>query len=103
LASKSEQLRILLKNDQPFVWDESQRKTFRLLKACISSEDTLGYFDILDKTKLICDASPVGLGAVLLQEDRQSQASRIIAYASRSLSEVEKKYDQTEKEALSLV
>jgi transposase InsO family protein len=103
LASKSEPLRILLKNDQPFVWDEAQRKAFRLLKGCISSEDTLGYFDILDKTKLICDASPVGLGAVLLQEDRESQTSRIIAYASRSLSEVEKKYYQTEKEALSLV
>ena len=53
------------------------------------------------KIKLITDASPVGLGAVLTQE--QNGEDRVICYASRSLSEVEKRYSQTEREALGIV
>ncbi|KAL9967118.1 hypothetical protein ACROYT_G025288 [Oculina patagonica] len=44
------------------------------------------------------DASPVGLGAVLVQE--KNGESRAVCYASRSLSHVECRYIQTEKEAL---
>ena len=44
---------------------------------------------------------PVGLGAVLVQE--QDGEFRVISYASRSLSDTERRYSQTEKEALALV
>lgn len=50
---------------------------------------------------MITDASPVGLGAVLTQ--RKDNETRIIAYAAKSLSDVECRYAQTEKEALGLV
>lgn len=50
---------------------------------------------------MITDASPVGLGAVLLQIN--DSGPRIISYASKSLSDVEKRYAQIEKEALALV
>lgn len=50
---------------------------------------------------MIVDASPVGLGAVLVQQ--HTDGDRIIAYASRSLTEVEKRYSQTEKEGLAIV
>jgi hypothetical protein len=46
-------------------------------------------------------ASNVGLGAVLIQEYKGQ--SKVICYASRSLTDVEKKYSTTEKEALSVV
>lgn len=49
----------------------------------------------------MADASPVGLGAVLIQF--QGNEPRIIAYANRSLTAPEMNYAQTEKEALALV
>jgi hypothetical protein len=45
--------------------------------------------------------SPVGLGAVLTQTHKDGL--RVISYACRSLTETEKRYSQTEKEALALV
>ena len=46
--------------------------------------------------------SPVALGAVLLQFDENKQP-HIICFASKSLTEVEKRYSQTEGESLALV
>lgn len=62
---------------------------------------TLGYYDPLDRTQVFADASPVGLGAVLVQHG--TNGPRIIAYGNKSLSDREKQYCQAEKEALSLV
>lgn len=50
---------------------------------------------------MIADASPVGLGAVLVQE--KNGDSRAVCYASRSLSQVERRYSQTEEEAFAFV
>jgi len=62
---------------------------------------TLAYFDKTSPTKIVADASPVGLGAVLLQ--KQDGQWTPVYNASRSLTECEQKYSQTEKEALALV
>ena len=53
------------------------------------------------KTRVITDASPVGLGVVLVQE--QEDGPRVIAYVNCSLSDVEHRCSQTEKEAVALV
>ena len=50
---------------------------------------------------MIADASPVGLGAVLVQE--KNGDSRAVCYAGRSLSQVERRYSQTEEEAFAFV
>ena len=101
LATISEPLRRLTKTGTQFVFGEEQKAAFEKLKECLSSAETLGYFDNNAPTQVIADASPVGLGAVLTQTHKDGP--RIISYASRSLTDTEKRYSQTEKEALALV
>lgn len=102
LATLSEPLRKLTKKNEPFRWNKEQQDSFQKLKNSLSANDTLGYFRLgAEKTQLVTDASNVGLGAVLIQEYKGQ--SKVICYASRSLTDVEKKYSTTEKEALSVV
>ena len=101
LATVSAPLRQLTKSGEPFVWGPEQQQSFDELKKRLSSAETLGYFDKNAPTKVIADASPVGLGAVLVQE--QGEELRVISHANRSLSDTERRYSQTEKEALAIV
>jgi len=63
----------------------------------------LAYFDQDAETVVISDASPVGLGAILTQKQHNSDQYRVVCYASRALSDVERRYSQTEREALGIV
>jgi hypothetical protein len=71
------------------------------LKQSLVDASNLSYFDWNAETQVIADASPVGLGAVLVQ--KQNNEYKVICYASRSLTAIERKYYQTEMEALGLV
>lgn len=51
--------------------------------------------------RLTTDALPVGIGAILEQE-QEDGSYRPIYYASRKLSKVEKRYSQFEREALAV-
>ena len=79
----------------------SKKKSFQTLKNRLADSKTLGYFEKGAKTKIICDASPTGLGAILVQT--QQGEDKVISYASVSLTETERRYSQTEKEALAIV
>ena len=61
----------------------------------------VAHYNQAAETELKVDASPVGLGAILLQ--RSADSVRPVAYASRTLTDVERRYSQTEKEALAVV
>lgn len=76
-------------------------EAFQDLKSALAQTKTLAFFDLNADTLLYTDASPVGLGCVLVQE--QGGVDRVICYASRALTPVEKRYCQTEKEALAIV
>lgn len=101
-AEKTINLRNLAKAED-FYWREEEEEEFMFLKNdALQSITKLGYFSQEDETELYVDASPVGLGAVLVQFDSDS-VPRIISCASKALSETEKKYPQTQKEALAMV
>ena len=102
LTLNREKCHRLTRRETLFVWGTEQQAAFDTLKSSLANAETLAYFDRnAEKTKLITDASPVGLGAVLTQV--QGGCERVVAYASRSLADVERRYSQTEKEALGLV
>lgn len=101
LATVSAPLRQLTMSGEPFVWGPEQQQSFDELKKRLFSVETLGYFDKNAPIKVIEDARLVGLEAVLVQE--QGEELRVISYASRSLSDTERRYSQTEKETLAIV
>ena len=99
LATISEPLRRLTKKHAKFEWGKEQKESFEKLKNCLTESSTLGHFRLdATRTQLVCDASNVGIGAVLIQE--YGDQRKVISYASRTLSDVEKKYSVTEKEGL---
>ena len=73
----------------------------RVIKETSIHTETLGYFDKDAETRLITDASHVGLPAFLTLV--QNGEERVICYASRSLTDVERRYSQTEREALGIL
>lgn len=84
-------------------WGERQEKAFcELKRQIIRCTVTLGYFSEGEDTVLYTDASPNALGAVLVQE-RAGKNPRIISFASKALTETEKKYPQNQREALGAV
>ncbi|XP_071098995.1 uncharacterized protein [Haliotis cracherodii] len=83
------------------VWTESQELSFTTLKTHMSSFPILKLPD-LEKTFLVrSDASDVGIGAVLLQEQEGERFP--IMYVSRKLAERERAYSTIEKECLAIV
>lgn len=63
----------------------------------------MAYFDAEKETELTTDASPTGLSAILAQRSKTTGENRVVAYISRTLTPVEQRYSQTEREALAIV
>ena len=90
----------MARQGESFTWGEEQEKSFQELKRQIASAPVLAYFDKEAHTQIIADASPVGLGAVLIQE--RNEERRAVCYASRTLSNVERRYSQTRERGIGL-
>jgi hypothetical protein len=92
----------LLKAGVPFVWSEVCEIAFRQLKAFLSCSPVLKAPDFEKEFKLAVDASDVGVGGVLLQEDDEG-ISHPVCYFSKKLSPCQRNYSTVEKECLALV
>ena len=103
LADISAPLRLLTHKDVKWVWTPRQQHAFETLKALLTTDTVMSYFDPAKHTELHVDASPFGLGAMLTQTTPDHDDSKVIAYASRSLTATESKYSQIEREALAIV
>ena len=102
LATLDESLRLLLRKDTRFGWTEEHAKAFNAIKKAMGNIDNLGFYKVEDRTAIMTDASPHGLGTILIQFDN-SDKHRVISFASKALTDTEHRYCQTEKEALGIV
>ena len=102
-ATISAPLRELTKKNARFEWKAVHQEAFDKLTRALSSSPCMSYFDPKKETYIVVDASPVGLSAILSQNSKDSEDTKVVAYASRSLTDVEQRYSQTEKEALAIV
>ena len=80
------------------------QEAFKKLKETLLSDPVMAYVDIAKHTTVTTDASPYGISAILSQAStKEATDHKIVAYVSRSLTPVEQRYCQTEREALGLV
>ena len=96
LAALTRPLRDLLKRDAAWVWETPQKAALVKLKAALSSLPVLRLFDRSLPVVVSVDASPIGIGAVLLQ------GGQPVAYSSTTLTDTQKRYFQIEKELLAI-
>ncbi|XP_048774395.2 uncharacterized protein K02A2.6-like [Ostrea edulis] len=95
-------LRELTRKSTHWRWTQKHQDAFDMLKKALASAEALAYYNPKAETRIIVDASPVGLGAILAQKQPDG-LFKPIAYSSRSLTDVEQRYSQTEREALGVV
>jgi len=84
-------------NPAETVWKDSRDKAFQELKRRISTQPILRLPDVSQPFIVQTDASHVGIGAVLLQEDATGE-QRPVAFTSRKLQPRESNYSTTERE-----
>ena len=87
----------LTKEKVLFEWTTHCQKSFETLKEKLCTAPVLQYPDYKKFFTLTTDASNVGLGAVLSQDEHP------VCYISRTLTDPEKRYSPTEKELLAIV
>ena len=78
-ATIAEPLRALTSNGVKFEWTEVQDKAFQTLKEQLTEVSILAHFNMTTNTTVIADASPVALGAVLVQA--VNEQSTTVCYA----------------------
>ena len=97
LSSLTAPLHELLRKDTNFTWNTTYDATFQHVKDAVLSNATLRYFDPSLPVTIQVDASQVGLGVILLQNNKP------IAFASKALTEAEHHYANTKSEMLTVV
>ena len=97
LSELCEPMRRLTDKKVVWKWTDTHQRAFDRICKLVTSAPVLKYFNVNESVVIECDASQVGLGATLLQNDQP------VAYASRSLTATEQRYAQIEKECLAIV
>ena len=99
LSHHTEPLHVMLKQEAVFTWDEMANTSFQKIKDLIAKSATkpLRYYDQRKPVTVQADASQRGLGVCLLQDGQP------IAYASKSLTDIETRYANIEREFLTIV
>ena len=99
LSATARPLHDLLKKKSEWKWGKEQEDSFQAIRKQLASAPVMAHFDASLETKVITDASPTGLGAVLVQ----GKEEKPVMYISRSLTDHERNYSQIEREGLGVV
>ena len=91
LSTLTAPLQELLKKDADFNWNTSYEAAFEWVKQAIISNTTLRYFNPSLPVTIQVNASQIGLGAALLQNNKP------IAFASKALTDAECRYANIER------
>ena len=91
LSQRASILRDLLEKDVPFELAEDHEVVFNKLKAAITHEARMVYYDVKKPITLEVDASMKGLGAALVQEEKP------VAFASKTLTKTQANYSNIER------
>ncbi|XP_041472642.1 uncharacterized protein K02A2.6-like [Lytechinus variegatus] len=97
LSEECEPLRQLTLKEVKWFWGPAQERAYSRVKKLVTTAPVLRYYDVNEEVTIQCDASDTGLGATLMQK------SQPVAFASRALTETERRYAQIEKECLAIV
>jgi len=100
-AKIAEPLTQLTHKNEKWHWDKEQKNTFHTLKRSFSETAHLRIPNLTCKKVLKTNASNFTVGACLYQIKNEQQRS--IAYQSRKLSELKKRYEVHNKELLAIV
>ena len=96
LSELAEPIRELSKDKVPFNLGPEHQQAFTQMKIEISSVPVLAYYHPKKQTTLQADAGVKGLGACLLQDDRQ------VYFASKAFIDAQKDYVAIELELLAV-
>ncbi len=97
----AEPLSRLTKKNVRFNWGSEQERAFNHLKQLLSSQPVLTHFDGSKALEVRCDASVIGIGAELVQLEELGW--KLVANASRLLTDAERAYGTSERECLAIV
>ncbi len=100
-AKIAEPLMQLMHKNERWHWDKEQKDAFHALKKSLNKMTHLRILNLTCKKILKINASNFAVGACLYQIEDEQQ--RLIAYQSRKLSELKKKYEVHDKELLVIV
>jgi hypothetical protein len=82
---------------RPGIWAKECEAAFHTVKMHLTEAPVLAAPDFTKPFEVVCDASIIAVGAVLLQEDRP------IAFESKKLNAAQYNYSTTEQELLAVV
>jgi hypothetical protein len=94
-------LYMLTEKGQPFIWGQAQKEAMAEMKRLLVSAPILAYPKPEGMFILDCDASGVGIGAVLSQV--QDGEEKVISYGSKVLNKAQRSYCVTRRELLAIV
>ena len=101
LSTVTEPLYQLTRRNIPWRWG-AEEAAFQQLKTMLCQDTVLVSFDPKQEIGISCDASSVGIGAVLFHR-YEDGSERPIANVSKTLNQTQRNYSQIQKEALAIV